>query len=834
MKNLLIIFLLFTVYLFPQKLTTSAPTRLDLYHYYTDDLHLEIAVLDDSGDGFDFTGYTGTFNIKRDESTSAALKTFSVSFTDSIIIIDVDSDSLTFLRAPKLVYYTLLLTHSGVPKTWLAGKFDYTVRPSDSQISSLSLAYSTTDLSLSIYGVSTFKDVLSDSLDYIRDSIDTRMLYKDSTGTYFTKFQGDTVKADVNQNAADIAALDNSIDTLTQSAYDSVAVLRDAVDSLAITKGEINVKDYGASPTASEAVNVAAFQAALDAAIAGGQDTAVVVIPPGLYNIGETIRFNNPGTNRNTIIFQGKPGAIIKLTADNDTLLNIVGFSSMFMLDNLILRGKPTNIAIGHAYGTTGTTHNYKRLYIDTFKTCFDIEDLTNVLIEQTYMVNGEVGIRAGYNSDSHTYESNNFFNLDTAIVIHGSSSDGFTMFGNTFGLCDVGIKFTSSGGFNLIGGYWEGVGHLGVIGNGAGLRNINIIGTTFQGQGVTTRPFSFYDQDHVNIIGTKATGFDTLANFYDATARVYAANGYGGLIKLKDNVNFTYSLTGRTIKNYIRETSIFGLDGATTNRNPHRENRYVFGAANRYMETWRTTSSIDTATNAIAWIGTYDGTTMEIGTDKAVWKLGTGLGSTPTASASTLGWLWATATDLQYCRNVAGTPTWQTLYSASSDTALFSVVPEQLDSLVDLLGNVKATRDTAGVYHRKVVYNFGDAADSYQNFDMPLQIGATGTKVWVEIYWHAAATTGAVNWGVQIGGVALNASYDPVHTATIYGGTTTSGTTLYQNKTRIEYPMASDLSNFYSLNIKFRRDGDGSSGTDDMSGDAILDRVVVKYLAVK
>jgi hypothetical protein len=207
MKNLLIIFLLFTVYLFPQKLTTSAPTRLDLYHYYTDDLHLEITVLDDNGDGFDFTGYTGTFNLKRDESTSAALKSFSVSFSDSIIVIDIDTDSLTFLRAPKLVYYTLLLTHSGAPKTWLAGKFEYSVRPGDSQISSLTLAYSTTDLSLTIYGVSTFKDILSDSLNWVRDTTQAAF---DSLEQ--RTIAHDTLKTDVIQNAADIAALEDTTD----------------------------------------------------------------------------------------------------------------------------------------------------------------------------------------------------------------------------------------------------------------------------------------------------------------------------------------------------------------------------------------------------------------------------------------------------------------------------------------------------------------------------------------------------------------------------------------------------------------------------------------------
>jgi hypothetical protein len=205
MKKVLFIILLLSVNLFPQKLTTSAPTRLDLSHYYTDDLHIEIAVLDDSGDGFDFTGYTGTFNLKRDESTSAALKSFSVSFTDSIIVIDIDADSLTFLRAPRLLYYSLLLTYSGSPKTWLAGKFDYSVRPGDSQISSLTLAYSTTDLNLSIYGVSTFKDILSDSLDYIRAD-------------------HDTLASDVIQNAADIAALEQD-----KIAFDNMGLSIDTI-----------------------------------------------------------------------------------------------------------------------------------------------------------------------------------------------------------------------------------------------------------------------------------------------------------------------------------------------------------------------------------------------------------------------------------------------------------------------------------------------------------------------------------------------------------------------------------------------------------------------------
>jgi hypothetical protein len=219
MKKVLFILLLLSVNLFPQKLTTSAPTRLDLSHYYTDDLHIEIAVLDDSGDGFDFTGYTGTFNLKRDESTSAALKSFSVSFTDSIIVIDIDADSLTFLRAPRLLYYSLLLTYSGAPKTWLAGKFDYSVRPGDSQISSLTLAYSTTDLSLTIYGVSTFKDILSDSLNWVRDTTQAAF---DSLEQ--RTIAHDTLKTDVTQNAADIAALEQD-----KIAFDNMGLSIDTI-----------------------------------------------------------------------------------------------------------------------------------------------------------------------------------------------------------------------------------------------------------------------------------------------------------------------------------------------------------------------------------------------------------------------------------------------------------------------------------------------------------------------------------------------------------------------------------------------------------------------------
>jgi len=223
MRKIVLILLLFSGILSAQRLTVSAPVKLDLTHYYTDRFALDIAVLNANGTGFDFTDYTGTFNIKRDESVnSSALKSFSVSFLDSMVSVDVPADSFTSLKAPKTLYYTLVLNDGTYDKTWLAGRFDYTVRPIASQINSLTLEYSTTTLSLSVTGA--FSN-LSQAQESIGDSLVN--VHADISALYDT--------ASVHSDT--LLSHNDRINAVVQLSKDSTSGLRDEINALTDTAG---------------------------------------------------------------------------------------------------------------------------------------------------------------------------------------------------------------------------------------------------------------------------------------------------------------------------------------------------------------------------------------------------------------------------------------------------------------------------------------------------------------------------------------------------------------------------------------------------------------------
>jgi lysophospholipase L1-like esterase len=82
------------------------------------------------------------------------------------------------------------------------------------------------------------QNIKQNQIKDLGDTLNTRIKYGDSTSVYFTKFQGDTLKTDVNQNAADIAALEDTTDehrNIIDSLYDSVGKLNEGrFDSLSI------------------------------------------------------------------------------------------------------------------------------------------------------------------------------------------------------------------------------------------------------------------------------------------------------------------------------------------------------------------------------------------------------------------------------------------------------------------------------------------------------------------------------------------------------------------------------------------------------------------------
>ena len=226
MKKILL-FLFFANLIQAQTITTSAPTRLDLVHYYSDKLLLEIGVADADGIGFDFSGYTGEFKIKATEGSTANLKNFAVTFTDSVIILSAVADSLTSLRAPRLLFYELILNDGTNDKTWLAGKFNYTNRPSSSQISSLTLAYNTESLSVTVNGITNFSNIVSDSLNRIDDSL---AVHNDSSESHNLRI---LALIDSLNNIYTESQTNNVINDSLVTRDSSLTDHKDAIDSLA-------------------------------------------------------------------------------------------------------------------------------------------------------------------------------------------------------------------------------------------------------------------------------------------------------------------------------------------------------------------------------------------------------------------------------------------------------------------------------------------------------------------------------------------------------------------------------------------------------------------------
>lgn len=130
------------------------------------------------------------------------------------------------------------------------------------------------------------------------------------------------------------------------------------------------------------------------------------------------------------------------------------------------------------------------------------------------------------------------------------------------------------------------------------------------------------------------------------------------------------------------------------------------------------------------------------------------------------------------------------------------------------------ATAACYGATTVKGVADFGDAADAFLHQFFPLPADFTGT-VDAALFWSAAATTGTTRWGVQIDCYAAGESHDAASSnSTTFAGTP-NGTAnrlvrTAQTSITITGCAASELAK-----IQVFRDGDGTSGTDDMSGNA-------------
>lgn len=107
------------------------------------------------------------------------------------------------------------------------------------------------------------------------------------------------------------------------------------------------------------------------------------------------------------------------------------------------------------------------------------------------------------------------------------------------------------------------------------------------------------------------------------------------------------------------------------------------------------------------------------------------------------------------------------------------------------------------------------------------------GGGITVDLYWLAAsATSGACRWSVAVEALAsLDQDSDSFATANT-AGTTCSGTSGIYVVTSIAFTSGAQMDSLAAgapFRLVVMRDADGTSGTDDMAGDAQLIRVVVR-----
>lgn len=123
---------------------------------------------------------------------------------------------------------------------------------------------------------------------------------------------------------------------------------------------------------------------------------------------------------------------------------------------------------------------------------------------------------------------------------------------------------------------------------------------------------------------------------------------------------------------------------------------------------------------------------------------------------------------------------------------------------------------------------DFDAAADEGVAISFVLPTGVVLGNIDLTLYWHAAATSGAVNWCYQMSCVATGETVDPSLTSVACVSDTAAGTTLQRNEASFSDITTTGCAAGERFTLQIRRDGDGSSGTDSMTGDALAETLVM------
>jgi len=130
-------------------------------------------------------------------------------------------------------------------------------------------------------------------------------------------------------------------------------------------------------------------------------------------------------------------------------------------------------------------------------------------------------------------------------------------------------------------------------------------------------------------------------------------------------------------------------------------------------------------------------------------------------------------------------------------------------------------------------VLDFDASTDESAVFSGVLSRSYAGGGITVSLHWAASsATSGTCRWAVAIEAISgLDIDADSFATANTAGGTA-NGTSGVETVTTIAFTDGAQMDSLAAggaFRLKVTRDADGTSGTDDMTGDAELIAVEIK-----
>jgi len=672
------------------------------------------------------------------------------------------------------------------------------------------------------------------------DIVDPWVFITAGNGLYITSSAinlGQSVTMSVNTDDSTIAVINDTLHVIGGAGtLDSSGVRQIINDSLSAYT-PFKVSDY------------ANIQATIDAAEAqtGGEVLLKPFKPLTRYAISDSLTIEGKSI---TIQGQAAHGTKIKSAFGNKSIFRIQGASPINAgFKNIWLAGtgktNTNHIGIYASVLGAGSDLMLENIRLDSLGVGLRLYDQTNVNLKNAFFRYNKINLGAGYQADGVLIQSSKFYDSDTSIyagyATTSNSIGPITAIQPVFGRDSLATFLKNETSiYNEIGGYrednqtefWSGRngGSAGTVGNAftqigsfaQGTKvegfEINKIGRYTQIGNIMTT--SGLDDSYVidlNNINASYIGFNNIFTGGNDSIRYYANHG--------DNAN-NFIVANTKYRQFISGTPLSSTEAAWSITGHSWADKLLWMLSRR--------NAGDALTEQYRIYAADISNRPVLGVSQGYIDLGEAT-SLPTASASYRGFLTNIA-------NAAGDKPYVCLYNGSNYVWAALATSAAADTFIIRRGSDDFKLQNAAGYGDPTVgsYTTGferttldfpnslTAAQVALNFQHKVGVGT----IWVEIYWFADTTAGAVKWGAQyIWDYAGESAGNPASGA-FYTTTTTNGTANVYNKTRIAVTISDNISASDEIRIRIRRNGaDAEDTMNSPTKNARLQWVMIKYL---